>query len=65
MSKLVMTTYSPERQLIKDFIRWASDTHKCAMVAFPDEFAASQYVNYKFLNISELVDEFIEVKLNE
>lgn len=61
MSKLVMTPeYSPEKQLIKDFIRWASDHHKCAVVCFPDEFAASQYVNYKFVNVTELLDEFIE-----
>ncbi len=55
-----MATYPPEKQLIKDFIRWASDTHKCAVVQFPDEFAASQYVNYKFVNVSELLDQFIE-----
>lgn len=54
------TNYSPEKQLIKDFIRWASDTHKCAIVSFPDEFAASQYVNYKFVNVTELLDEFIK-----
>lgn len=51
--------YSPEKQLIKDFIRWASDTHKCAIVSFPDEFAASQYVNYKFVNVGELIEEFM------
>lgn len=56
-----MTThYSPEKQLIKDFIRWASDTHKCAIVSFPDEFAANSYVNYKFVNVTEILDEFIE-----
>jgi hypothetical protein len=54
------TQYSPEKQLIKDFIRWASDMHKCAIVAFPDEFAASQYVNYKFVNTCELLDEFMK-----
>jgi hypothetical protein len=52
--------YSHDRQVIKDFIRWASDTHKCALVAFPDEFAASAYVNYRFINISEILEEFIE-----
>lgn len=52
--------YCPEKQLIKDFIRWASDTHKCAIVSFPDEFAAHAYVNYKFVNVSELLDEFIK-----
>lgn len=54
------TQYSHEKQLIKDFIRWASDTHKCAIVAFPDEFAASQYVNYRFINTVHLVEEFID-----
>lgn len=63
MSKLVMTTYSPERQLIKDFIRWASDTHKCAMVAFPDEFTNSRYINYRFMNTCELLDEFIQERV--
>lgn len=58
------TEYSPERQLIKDFIRWASETHKCALVAFPDEFAASQYVNYKFVNNGQLIEEFIQEKNN-
>lgn len=56
------TEYSPEKQLIKDFIRWASDAHKVALVAFPDEFAASQYVNYRFVNVTELLDEFIKEK---
>lgn len=55
----MMTTYSPEKQLIKDFIRWVSDVHKCAVVAFPDEFAAAQYVNYKFINVGDLIEEFI------
>lgn len=54
------TQYSSEKQLIKEFIRWASDTHKCAIVYFPDEFAASAYVNYKFINTCELLDQFIE-----
>lgn len=57
------TEYSPEKQLIKDFIRWASDTHKCAIVSFPEEFAASQYVNYKFVNVSQLIEAFIEEEL--
>lgn len=52
--------YSPDKQLIKDFIRHISDNHKCAIVSFPDEFAASQYVNYKFVNVTELMDEFIK-----
>lgn len=52
--------YSQDRELIKDFIRWASETHKCAMVAFPDEFANSQYVNYRFVNVSDILEEFIE-----
>lgn len=53
------TQYSPEKQLIKDFIRWASDTHKCALVSFPDEFAASAYVNYKFVHVGELIEDFM------
>ena len=52
--------YSHDREVIKDFIRWISDTHKCAIVSFPDEFATSQYVNYKFINVSELLEEFLE-----
>ncbi len=54
------TEYSPEKQLIKDFIRYISDNHKCAIVEFPDEFAAQQYVNYKFVNVTEILDEFIK-----
>lgn len=53
------TKYSSEKQLIKDFIRWASDTHKCAIVSFPDEFAANSCVNYKFVNVGNLIEEFI------
>lgn len=49
--------YSNDKQLIKDFIRWASDTHKCSIVSFPDEFAASQYVNYKFINVGQFIEE--------
>lgn len=55
------TQYSPEKQLIKDFIRYISDNHKCAIVSFPDEFAAAQYVNYKFVNNGQLIDEFTKV----
>lgn len=56
------TEYSYDKQLIRDFIRWASENHKCALVAFPDEFAASQYVNYKFINNGQLIEEFIQEK---
>ena len=52
--------YSPDKQLIKDFIRYISDTHKCAVVQFPDEFAANSYVNYKFINVTDMIEEFIE-----
>lgn len=55
--------YSPEKQLIKDFIRYISDNHKCAVVRFPDEFAANSYVNYKFINVVEILDEFIRERL--
>lgn len=51
---------SPDKQLIKDFIRYISDNHKCAIVSFPDEFAANSYVNYKFVNVSEILEEFIK-----
>lgn len=56
------TQYSPDKQLIKDFIRYISDTHKCAIVSFPDEFAANSYVNYKFINVGELIEEFMNYK---
>lgn len=52
--------YSHDREVIKDFIRFLSDEHKCAIVSFPDEFAASQYVNYKFINVSDILEEFLE-----
>lgn len=52
--------YSHDREVIKDFIRFLSDEHKACIVQFPDEFAASQYVNYKFINVSELLEEFLE-----
>jgi len=52
--------YSHDREVIKDFIRFLSDKHKACVVQFPDEFAASQYVNYRFVNVSELLEEFIE-----
>lgn len=56
------TDYSPDKQLIKDFIRFISDNHKCCIVQFPDEFAAHQYVNYRFVNVCEILDEFLEEK---
>ena len=52
--------YSPDKQLIKDFLRWVSDEHKCAIVQFPDEFAANAYVNYKFINVGEMINDFID-----
>lgn len=52
--------YCPEKQLIKDFIHYISDNHKCCVVCFPDEFAAHAYVNYKFVNVTELLDGFIK-----
>lgn len=54
------TEYCPDKQLIKDFIHYISDNHKCAIVSFPDEFAANSYVNYKFVNVTEILDEFIK-----
>lgn len=54
------TEYSYDKQLIKDFIRYISDNHKAAVVQFQDEFAASAYVNYKFVNVLELIDEWDE-----
>lgn len=53
------TEYSPDRQLIKDFIRYISDEHKACIVQFPDEFASAQYVNYKFINVGDLIEEFV------
>jgi hypothetical protein len=52
--------YCPEKQLIKDFIHYISDNHKCAIVSFPDEFAAHAYVNYKFINVTEILEQFLE-----
>jgi hypothetical protein len=52
--------YSHDREVIKDFIRWISDEYKCAVVSFPDEFAASAYVNYRFVNVSDILEEFLE-----
>lgn len=54
------TEFSYDKQLIKDFIRYISDTHKCAIVSFPDEFAASAYVNYRFVNTVDLINEWDE-----
>lgn len=54
--------YCKDKQLIKDFVKWVSDKHKVALVCFPDEFAASAYVNYKFINVGNLIDEFIQEK---
>lgn len=54
------TQHSPEKQLIKDFIQYISDNHKCSIVQFPDEFAAHAYVNYRFVNICDILDEFVE-----
>ena len=54
------TEYSPDKQLIEDFIRYISERHKAAIVEFPDEYAAHQYVNYRFVNTCEIVEEFIE-----
>lgn len=53
------TQYSPAKQLIQDFIRYISDEHKACVVQFPDEFAAAQYVNYRFVNVGNLIEEFI------
>ncbi|MCY1450377.1 hypothetical protein D9M71_671790 [compost metagenome] len=53
------TQYSPNKQLIKDFIRYISDNHRAGVVEFPDEFADHQYVNYRFVNVGELIEEFI------
>lgn len=52
--------YSPNKQLIEDFIRYISEHHKAVIVEFPDEYAAHQYVNYRFVNTCEIVEEFIE-----
>jgi hypothetical protein len=54
------TEYCKDKQLIKDFIKYISDNHKAAIVQFPDEFAASQYVNYRFMNVLDLINEWDE-----
>lgn len=51
--------YSPDKQLIQDFIRYISERHKAVIVEFPDEYAAHQYVNYRFVDVGELIEEFI------
>ena len=55
--------HSHDREVIKDFIRWISDEHTCALVQFPDEFAASAYVNYRFVNVSDILEEFLEGRI--
>lgn len=52
--------YSHDREVIKDFIRFLSDEHKACVVSFPDEFAANSYVSYRFVNVSHILEEFIE-----
>ena len=54
------TKYNYDKQLIKDFIRWASDTHRCALVCFPDEFTANAYVSHRFVNTVDLINEWDE-----
>lgn len=53
------TEYSADKQLIEDFIRYISQHHKAGIVEFPDEYAAHQYVNYRFVDVGELIEEFI------
>lgn len=52
--------HSHDREVIKDFIHFLSDEHKACVVQFPDEFTANSYVNYRFVNVSELLEEFLE-----
>lgn len=52
--------YSHDREVIKDFIRFLSDQHKACVVQFPNEFASSQYVNYRFISVSDVLEEFLE-----
>lgn len=54
------TEYSYKEQLIKDFLRYISDNHKACVVQFPDEYSSSQFVSYRFVNVSEMINEFIE-----
>lgn len=54
-----MQPYNYDKELIKDFIKWASDTHKCALVQFPDEFSSNQFINYIFVNNGQLIEEFV------
>lgn len=52
--------YSHEKQLIRDFIRYISDNHKACVVQFPDEYSSSQFVSYRFVNVGDIINEFIE-----
>lgn len=54
--------YSHDREVIKDFIRFLSDEHRACVVQFPNEFTTNQYINYKFVDVSELLEEFIKGK---
>jgi len=55
-----MQPYNCDKELVKDFLKWVSDNHKCALVAFPDEFSYNKYVNYKFIDTCKLLDQFLE-----
>ena len=55
-----MQIYNYDRELIKDFIKWVSDMHRCALVEFPDEFSSNRFINYRFVNVSDILEDFIE-----
>lgn len=54
-----MQTYNYDKELIKDFIKWVSDTHKCTLVVFPDNFSSSRFASYRFVNVGNLIEEFM------
>lgn len=51
--------YCYDEYLLKDFIKFCSDKHKAALVEFPEEFTQNQYANYRFVNNSWLIEEFL------
>lgn len=55
-----MQTYNYDKELIKDFIKWVSDTHKCALVQFPNEVSSDRFISYSFINNGQLIEEFIQ-----
>lgn len=57
--------YNYDEYLLKDFIKFCSDKHKACIVEFPNEFTQDQYVNYRFVNNSHLIEEFLAYREDE